>query len=381
MIRTFALLICMTASTLAGENTLSRTAARLHKDRQLTIGYLGGSLTSGSGASDSEKTSWRAKTTQWFRDKFPEAKIEAVNAAIGGTGSDLGAYRVGMDLLEKNPDLVFVEFAVNDDRMAQGNRDSVIPTMEGIVRQIWRVNPKADIVFVFTTMERWESYHREGQPPPSVEAHRRVAAHYGIPTVDIGAAVWEAIAEGRHTWEEIMPDKVHPRDVGYEIYSARMREFLAAQDWTATSADSVTLPEKLHAGALENARFVDFRAADGPGWKVQKRAVAFRPDCLASNTPGDELTFAFKGDAIGLFWLSADDAGDIEWSVDGAPFQRTSSWSPHGGEKGRGFPRMLKNPGSLKNGDHVLKLRVAAEKNEKATGHWIRIAAFMVNEP
>lgn len=379
--RILALLLCMNVTAFADTNVLSRTAARLIKDRHLTIGYLGGSLTAGSGASDPEKTSWRALTIQWFRDKFPEAKIDAVNAAIGGTGSDLGVYRVGMDLLEKKPDLVFVEFAVNDDGRAQGDRESVLPNMEGIVRQIWRANPKADIVFVFTTMQRWEPYHREAQPPPSVEVHRRVAAHYGIPTVDIGSGIWEAVAGGKHTWEEIMPDKVHPKDLGYEVYSAKMRDFLAAQDWRTTSGEAIELSEKLHPGALENARFVDFRAAEAPDWKVEKRAVALRPECIASNTPGDELSFAFNGDAVGVFWLSADDAGDIEWSVDGAPFQKASSWSPYGGATGRGYSRMLQNPGSLKNGDHVLKLRVSSEKNDKATDHWIRIAAFLVNEP
>jgi acyl-CoA thioesterase-1 len=382
MIRSvFFILLAMPFACLANDNVFSRTASRLQNDGKLTIGYFGGSLTHGSGASDVEKTSWRAKVTEWFRQKFPRAEIKAVNAAIGGTGSDLGVFRLGTDLLESEPDLIFVEFAVNDDGRARGAKESVIPHMEGIVRQIWRKNPRADIVFVFTTMQKWEPELVEGQVPPSVEAHGQVAAHYGIPTVDIGAALWETVRTGRNSWEKIAPDKVHPNDAGYAIYSDAILKFLEAQDWKQTSEAPVALLDKLRPGSLEGARFVDFRQAEAPGWEILQRKVGLRGECLTSNKPGDELTFPFTGDAVGVFWLSADDSGDIEWSVDGSPFKTASSWSPHGGADGRGYSRMLQSPGSLKAGDHVLKLRVSGAKHEKSVGNWIRIAAFLVNQP
>src|SRR6202035_2996162 len=109
-----------------------------------TIGYFGGSITAGAGASDASKTSWRALTTAWFKAHFPDAAITEVNAAIGGTGSDLGVFRCQDDLLSKHPDLVFVEFAVND---GGGAELRIKRCMEGIVRQIWKANPNADIIF------------------------------------------------------------------------------------------------------------------------------------------------------------------------------------------------------------------------------------------
>ena len=49
----------------------------------------------GSGASKPNETSYRALTTRWFREQFPKAELVEINAAIGGTGSDLGRSDAG----------------------------------------------------------------------------------------------------------------------------------------------------------------------------------------------------------------------------------------------------------------------------------------------
>jgi lysophospholipase L1-like esterase len=98
---------------------------------------LGGSITAQAG--------WRPKTLAWFKKNFPSATFSEINAAIGGTGSDLGVFRLQHDVLDHKPDLLFVEFAVNDG----GTEPSRIQqAMEGIVRQTWKANPKTDICFV-----------------------------------------------------------------------------------------------------------------------------------------------------------------------------------------------------------------------------------------
>src|SRR4051794_27884990 len=72
------------------------------KGAEVRIAYLGGSITAQEG--------WRPKTLAYFQKAYPEAKVSQVNAAIGGTGSDLGVYRVQHDVLDFKPDLLFVEF-------------------------------------------------------------------------------------------------------------------------------------------------------------------------------------------------------------------------------------------------------------------------------
>ena len=59
----------------------------------IKIAYLGGSITAQPG--------WRPKTLAYFQKIYPNAKFSEINAAIGGTGSDLGVFRLKQDVLDK----------------------------------------------------------------------------------------------------------------------------------------------------------------------------------------------------------------------------------------------------------------------------------------
>ncbi|MGP8237189.1 MAG: SGNH/GDSL hydrolase family protein, partial [Limisphaerales bacterium] len=98
--------------------------AKLNAGGEVKIAYLGGSITAQEG--------WRPLTLRWFQEHFPSARISQINAAIGGTGSDLGVFRLKHDVLDQNPDLLFVEFAVND---GGAPTPQIERCMEGIVRQ------------------------------------------------------------------------------------------------------------------------------------------------------------------------------------------------------------------------------------------------------
>jgi len=193
-----------------------------HAER-FVAGYLGGSITEGAGASDPAATSWRALTTGWLRRAYPTVRVEEVNAAIGGTGSDLGAFRCRRDLLRARPDLIFVEFAVNDGTIPA---ERSLRAMEGIVRQIRAADERAGIVFIYTITEDMVAAYARGETPPTVAQHQRVAAHYGIPAVNVGRALWSAIAAGEGAWEALLADGTHPTDAGYALYAAEVRRFL-----------------------------------------------------------------------------------------------------------------------------------------------------------
>src|SRR5438046_1607494 len=75
--------------------SLGRVFAKLKAGQETTIAYFGGSITAAAG--------YRVKTFNWFKETFPQARLVEVNAAIGGTGSDLGAFRCATDVIAKKP--------------------------------------------------------------------------------------------------------------------------------------------------------------------------------------------------------------------------------------------------------------------------------------
>ncbi len=112
----------MKAELVKPRGGIGNVLAKLAAGEPVKIAYLGGSITAANG--------WRVKSREWFAKQYPQAKVEEIHAAIGGTGSDLGVFRVERDALQHKPDLLFVEFAVND---GSAKPDQIWRWMEGIV--------------------------------------------------------------------------------------------------------------------------------------------------------------------------------------------------------------------------------------------------------
>ena len=198
-------------------DTLANTYYKLTTEKKLKVAYLGGSVTGGTGGTNGY--SWAYATTEWFKQKFPSATIDAKNFAWGGTSSFWGYFRMSEDntgrdnVIAFNPDIIFVEFSVNDGS-AHLTRMQSTYYMEGIVKKLRAANPKVDIVFVFVT-----NSSRLGKDDDFISAHKDVAAHYGIPTVNVGKALIDEMNRTGNTWKYYVTDSVHPNNTGYKVYA------------------------------------------------------------------------------------------------------------------------------------------------------------------
>jgi lysophospholipase L1-like esterase len=313
-------------------------------------------------------------------------EVTEVNAAIGGTGSDLGVFRLRNDLLRHKPGLVFVEFAVND---AGKNEIRTLRAMEGIVRSIRRSDPRTGIVFIYTATRKMdEEGYSKGQTPASVALHHRIATHYGISEVNVGETL-AADVRAKHggDWKAMTRDDVHPNDAGYAIYAAEVRAFLerrlAAQNTGETASPgtiSPSIPAPLVNNPLERGAMIDaWDLPETTGWTREPeplgRHISHR---LSASQPGTELRVPFNGDAIGLYWLIAPDSGDIEWRIDDGPWKRASSWDKYALSFTRANYAILSD--TLSPGRHNLTLRLLSDKNPESSGTFVRIGAVLVHE-
>ena len=198
------------------------------------------------------------QTLAHFQQAYPQASFTEINAAIGGTGSDLGVFRVQQDVLSKGPDLLFVEFAVND---GGADPQRIIRAMEGIVRQTWKADPKTDICFVYTLTESLSPPMLEGKLQRSASAMEKVADFYGIPSIVLGMEVAKLAKAGQLVWRAKLPkteaeraalagkfvfaaDGTHPHDsTGQVLYTqAIIRSLPALAIANATPTPHVTGP-------------------------------------------------------------------------------------------------------------------------------------------
>lgn len=302
---------------------------------EVKIGYLGGSITAQPG--------WRPKTLAHFQAAYPQAKISEINAAIGGTGSDLGVCRLRQDVLDHKPDLLFVEFAVNDGGAPP---EQIIRCMEGIVRQTWRTLPDCDICFVYTVTEALVAPLLEGKFQRSASAMERVADHYGIPTIHMGLEVAKLAKEGKLLWKAPLPktdaekaaldgqfvfapDSVHPHvETGHELYLQAVVRSLAEIVPVSDKAGSHSLRPPLEPTNYELAKMVPlaqvqpgsgFTALDMTADVFAKRWANRMRGLYRADKAGATFSFKFKGTRCAVYDIVGPDGGQVTVSLDGAP--------------------------------------------------------------
>jgi lysophospholipase L1-like esterase len=342
---------------------------KLHRGDSVKIAYFGGSITAAAGG-------WRDQSAAWIQKEFPRAKVGLVNAAIGGTGSDLGVFRQRNDVLAHHPDLVFVEFAVNDHGAAP---ERILKTMEGIVRQIRRAHSRTDICFVYTLTATSAPTVVEGKLTNAMIAMEEVAAHYGIPSVQLGLEVIDLYKKGNllfkgdpkeHPGKTVFSqDSVHPyTETGHRLYAEALARSLSALK-PISHRKSHKLIKPLSKDNWENARMVlATELAGAADWQLLTEsdpiARQFRnrlPVLLKSKSAGASLTLSFEGRIAGFYDVVGPGCGQFEVSVDNGPtveYPRFDRFSTYHRTHYFFIPEM--NPGK-----HTVSLKVSDKPLDK----------------
>lgn len=321
---------------------LPNFVAKLNAGKEVNIGYLGGSITAQNG--------WRVLSRKWFQKQYPKAKINEINAAIGGTGSDLGVFRVERDVLDKKPDLLFVEFAVNDGGASPEN---IRKAMEGIVRKTWKLLPDCDICFVYTITERDIKGLQASKMKRSESTMEEVADYYNIPSIHMGLEVAALEKAGkllmkapeakveRVSGDELnmaanMPtdaqgkiafskDGVHPyTNTGHALYLTAIVKAME-KILPAGKVGAHKLGEPMLKNNWEAAKLLPIEQGKTDGdWKnldlktdSTVKHFANRVPSMWQGKPGATLQFKFKGTKASIYDLVGPGCGFVEVTLDG----------------------------------------------------------------
>lgn len=239
---------------------LKNLMKRAANGESLVIGFLGGSITQGS-LSSTPKTCYAYLVYEWWKKSFPNAAFSFVNGGIGGTTSHYGGARAWKDVLCYRPDIVTVDFSVNDDA-----NEFFEETYEGTLCRLLAA-PSAPAVVVLNNV-----FYDTGKN--AQDYHNRIADHYGIPHVSIKDTVYPDVESGKIVRADITPDNLHPNDKGHRLVAdeicklldsikAEMEEETIAGEniegkSTKTEA-SVSLPAPLTENAYEHSRLIQIQ--------------------------------------------------------------------------------------------------------------------------
>lgn len=268
---------------------LRKAMERAAAGERVTVGFLGGSITQGS-LSSAPETCYAYLVYKWWTEKFSD--IQYINAGIGGTTSQFGVARVKEDLLRYMPDVVFIEFSVND-----GSTGHFQETYEGLVRTVYSFG--AAVVLIHNVC------YDTGFSAEDI--HIQVGRHYDLPCVSMRSTIYQEVAAGRIPNRKITPDDLHPNDAGHAMVAEAVR-YLLDRVYNASEygRDKPNMPPPLTKNQYEHSIrcqnhnsepvMEGFAIDDTPQEHITQM---FRRGFTAWNT-GDTITFDVEGTGIAV---------------------------------------------------------------------------------
>lgn len=278
------------------DGALANTCKKLDTISEFNIAYIGGSATKDAG-------SWREEVGTWFINNYPNVVINNIDKSLKNTGTTFGALRVGRDIISKTPNLVFIEYAL-DDYLQGISAETSARQFETIVREIKSAYPSCDIVALIAS-----NSDLGDKPYPQASAQEEICEKYDISSINIGANT--------------------------EIHSAIVKEFLVntllfGEYGSSYEVTNQKLPEIANKYILNgNTSFiypvdVDITSVGGTVYDDEAKGLTI-PDYVGVITSPaaskDTLTVNFEGTELYLLASEGYDAQNTyKISIDGGEF-------------------------------------------------------------
>ena len=185
------------------------------EENTYTVGFIGGSLTEGG-------HSWISATVDYLQEKMPDKKVQFLNAGKGGTTSNYGAARFMNDIGNYEPDMVFIEFAVNDSSASRSEDDSKI-YMESMVRMCANMKKVPVVIFLYTPHPVETDTEEYKKWAEGVKWKEQIAKHYGLKSINIYEYMQEDFKnqkdeKGYETFSDYLAPMYSKTATGFDVH-------------------------------------------------------------------------------------------------------------------------------------------------------------------
>ena len=212
---------------------LKRAIEKARNGEEVIIAYIGGSITEGANAKPQSTMCYAYRSYEYFKETFANGgnNVKFVNAGLSGTPSTVGLVRYENEIIKAvgEPDIVFVEFAVND-----GDDPTKGVCFESLVLNALQSEKDPAVVLIFSVFK--SKWNLQSTLAP-------VGVHYDLPMVSIKDAVLPALASGELTEAEFFSDIYHPTNKGHQLMADCINYMFDVVDAEEASATDITIPD------------------------------------------------------------------------------------------------------------------------------------------
>jgi len=149
-----------------------------------------------------------------LRKKYPKSPLKIINRGVPGNTAQDAMYRIKEDVLDENPHLTIIQFALNDAYVGH----SPIQFRNNIIRLITTIqeNISSEILLITSTyLNNPKEYFTVKQFYLQLEI---VAREYNLPIIKVHEYWEEQIKNKKNDFYNLVQgDLVHPTENGYEL--------------------------------------------------------------------------------------------------------------------------------------------------------------------
>jgi lysophospholipase L1-like esterase len=294
---------------------------RARAGEELTIAFLGGSITERYNGGR-EGCYGKVFTKKFSGEYSTSDKIRFINAGLAGTDSLMGLIRAERDVLQYIPDMIFVEFAVND------SKDSLHrEAYESLLRRLIRSGQHPAVILIFVRAEA--GYTCQGQMQAAGE-------HYHLPMVSIADAITRMLSEDRMLWSDYADDYIHPHKQGNVMIADCLMRFLRRVEEQEQASEDLLVEDALYGAAYCDMKLLDtsnVEDIDFGDFVPEKTAYQFPCGWNHPKSGGDKpFRLNIKAKHLFVIYREINDvsAGSAEVLIDGVRLCALDSYQSTG---------------------------------------------------
>ena len=286
----------MYEDSLYSVGNTARTLDKIKKAKageKVTIGYIGGSITEGTSAGAS--LCYAKRSYEYFAKTFGTGNnVSYVNAGLSGTSSVLGVLRAQRDLLSKNPDVIFIEYSVNDQGSIQYQK-----AFESLTKKCLMQENEPAVIILITRSESGGSCQQQ---------MAAVAKNYNLPVISVDNAISNALKSGKMKWSDYASDQFHPHVSGHQLVADFIGYYYRQAQLSKNRSTSYTIPSTTVYGdeywTADMASKSDLRDFSAGSFRNGTSIGAFPDGWTNSKNGNSPMTFTTDGRGIFIMFKS-----------------------------------------------------------------------------
>lgn len=194
-------------------------------NRTIHLVFHGHSVPSGYSATPIVNTlgAYPHLTLKIIKEKFPTAVVNVITTSIGGEQSEQGEKRMATDVLSMKPDLLFIDYALNDRNIGLKRTETAWRKM---IEQALKYGCK--LILLTPTPDLSEDILNDEAPLAGYALLiRSLAAEYKVGLVD-SYIIFKKMKQNGSNLADYMAQNNHPNELGHQVVATEISKWFSS---------------------------------------------------------------------------------------------------------------------------------------------------------